>query len=178
MQSTHARNDIRYDQALYIRELQIFLRELAFQDNRIPLINIDSVFGPETTAAVSAFQRIYSLPITGDVDRITWETIVAVYRVTIRQRLQPGSISPFASPVTLIQEGDEGDTVMIVQLMLVALSRRFMNIPMVGTRGYMDTATVNAVKAFQKIFRLPVTGRVDMATWNQLAIAYNTYGIW
>lgn len=178
MPNTSVRNDIRYDQALYTRELQIFLRELAFHDNRIPLINVDGVYGPETSSSVSAVQTIYGLPVTGDVDRLTWETVVAVYRILVRQRLGPGGISPFPSPVTLIQEGDEGDIVMILQLMLVALSRRFVNIPMVGTRGHMDMATVNAVKAFQKIFGLPVTGQVDMATWNQLATAYNRYGIW
>lgn len=178
MPNSSGRNDIRYDQALYTRELQIFLRELAFHDDRIPKVNVDGVYGPETTAAVSAVQTIYGLPVTGEADRLTWETIVAIYRVLIRQQLAPGAITPFLSSVTLIQEGDEGDLVMILQLMLVALSRRFNNIPAVGTRGRMDLATVNAVKAFQEIFGLPVTGEVDFSTWNQLASAYNRYGLW
>ena len=48
-------NNIQVDQALYIRELQTFLRAIAFQDNRIPQIVIDGIYCPETTAAVAAF---------------------------------------------------------------------------------------------------------------------------
>ena len=71
-------NDIRKDQNLYIRELQSTLRDLHFQDDRIPLINIDGVFGPETTAAVKTAQRLGGFSETGRVDYEFWTWLFAV----------------------------------------------------------------------------------------------------
>ena len=39
--------------------------------------------------------------------------------------------------------------------------------------GIFDTATEDAVRAFQEKNALPVTGRADLATWEALLAAYN-----
>ncbi len=46
----------------------------------IPFVQPDGIFGPETTAAVTAFQRIYGLEPTGIVDEETWNKLISVYR--------------------------------------------------------------------------------------------------
>lgn len=46
----------------------------------IPPVELDGVFGPETTAAVIAFQRLYGIEPDGIVDEETWNRIVSVYR--------------------------------------------------------------------------------------------------
>ena len=67
-------NDIRFDRALYIREVQEYLRRIE-PDSTIALIP-DGVFGPETAAAVLRFQRLVAIEETGIIDYITWMQIV------------------------------------------------------------------------------------------------------
>ncbi|MFA6983175.1 MAG: peptidoglycan-binding domain-containing protein [Sedimentibacter sp.] len=44
-------------------------------------IVVDGVFGPDTTAAVIAFQILYGLPVTGVVDLETWSRLSEVYQL-------------------------------------------------------------------------------------------------
>ena len=46
----------------------------------IPYVEPDGIFGPETTASVKAFQRIYGLDANGIVAEETWNRIVNIYR--------------------------------------------------------------------------------------------------
>ena len=46
----------------------------------IPYVQPDGRYGPETTAAVTVFQRIYGLEPTGIVDEETWNKLISVYR--------------------------------------------------------------------------------------------------
>ena len=61
-----------------VRNLQSMLRSISLYYNNIPVIAVDGIFGPTTTNAVKEFQRVYSLPITGEVDIITFEEIVRI----------------------------------------------------------------------------------------------------
>ncbi|MGI6265230.1 MAG: peptidoglycan-binding domain-containing protein [Acutalibacteraceae bacterium] len=70
-------NDLRYDEAMYIRELQGYLRSLSYRWPELPLLGIDGVYGSQTADAVAAFQRWFRLEETGITDRITWEMIAA-----------------------------------------------------------------------------------------------------
>ena len=72
-------NNIMHDEPLYIREIQNWLRALAFSDERIPLIAVDGIYGPETTQAVRAFQEITGLPATGTVDKATWDAVYIAF---------------------------------------------------------------------------------------------------
>lgn len=71
-------NDIRFDRALYIREVQEYLRRVE-PDAEIAVIP-DGIFGVETTAAVEKFQRLVALEVTGIVDDITWTQLVDAVR--------------------------------------------------------------------------------------------------
>ena len=52
----------------YVREFQTALRELSRYNLLIPRISVDGIYGPETAAAVAAFQGAHGLPVTGEVD--------------------------------------------------------------------------------------------------------------
>lgn len=64
-----------YDSRNNIFELQSMLRRISLNHN-IPLINPDSIFGPETSEAVRDVQNISGIPVTGKVDYLTWTTIL------------------------------------------------------------------------------------------------------
>ncbi len=59
--------------------LEIILNFLAARRPEIPAVEVGDVFGPDTTAAVIAFQSLYGLPITGVVDEETWNKLFEVY---------------------------------------------------------------------------------------------------
>jgi peptidoglycan hydrolase-like protein with peptidoglycan-binding domain len=60
--------------------LQEYLSFISTLVPDIPAVNPDGIFGPETRAAVVAFQNYYGLPATGAVNEATWNRIVEVYR--------------------------------------------------------------------------------------------------
>ena len=62
-----------------VTQLQTFLRTIAQNDNRVPLISVDGVYGDRTKAAVQAVQRIKGLPDNGSVGPLTWNAIVDLY---------------------------------------------------------------------------------------------------
>ena len=48
-------------------------------------VEVGSAFGPDTTAAVIAFQTLYGLPATGIVNEETWNKISEVYQLYISE---------------------------------------------------------------------------------------------
>ena len=60
-----------------IQELLAFISTVVPE---IPTVELNGFFGPETTAAVIAFQRMYGIEPDGIVDEETWNKIVDVYR--------------------------------------------------------------------------------------------------
>ena len=83
-----------------VRHLQYMLAVLAEYIDEIPSVEIDGIFGPRTAEAVRAAQRYFGLPITGTVDRDTWDEIydqfAGIENTTLRSEVtypQPGSNS-------------------------------------------------------------------------------------
>ncbi len=69
-----------YDKRNNIFELQSMLRRISFLEDSVRLINPDSLFGSETTQAVKQVQQFTGIPVTGDVDLLTWNTILSLIR--------------------------------------------------------------------------------------------------
>ena len=62
-----------------VTQLQTFLRVIAQNNNAVPLITVDGIFGDKTKAAVSAVQKLAGLPQNGAVGPLTWNAIVNLY---------------------------------------------------------------------------------------------------
>ena len=62
-----------------VRTLQEQLNRIAQVYTVIPRISVDGQYGRQTANAVSAFQRIFNLTVTGVVDRATWYKISQIY---------------------------------------------------------------------------------------------------
>ncbi len=167
-------NDINRDEAIYVREIQEFLRTLELSRNNRSSVPVDGIYGPMTTAAVENFQRQYNLQITGVVDRQTYYKIVDEYNDLLARAFNPTAIDAF-SPQDgyIIRPGDTGDAVVFLNTMLRTVSVLFQNVPRPeGYDTYSET-TESAVKAMQKILGLPATGVVNRLTWNGITNLYN-----
>lgn len=62
-----------------VRTIQDQLNRISDVYTAIPKVAVDGSYGPQTAEAVSAFQRIFDLPVTGVVDRPTWYRISNIY---------------------------------------------------------------------------------------------------
>ena len=68
--------------------------------------------------------------------------------------------------------GATGQKVEQMQEQLNAISNNYPLIPRIAVDGIYGEETQNAVKVFQKIFGLPVTGIVDYRTWYKIQEIY------
>jgi peptidoglycan hydrolase-like protein with peptidoglycan-binding domain len=121
------------DQGPAVTHLQELLRAVGAP------VTVDGIFGPDTKAAVVAFQESEGIPASGVVGSVTL-------------RLLETAASQAALDLSL---GSTGPAVRILQRQLTALG---YNVG--GIDGIFGAATQAAVEAFQRAEGLPVTGVV------------------
>ena len=79
---------------------------------------------------------------------------------------------PSSWPGTNLQEGIRSDKVRQMQEQLNAISSIYTAIPTIAVDGVFGPGTEAAVREFQSIFGLPVTGIVDYRTWYKISEIY------
>lgn len=67
-----------------VRQMQEQLNAIASVYSSIPAVAVDGVYGPQTEAAVRAFQQTFGLPANGIVDLPTWYKISGIYVAVTR----------------------------------------------------------------------------------------------
>lgn len=160
-----------------VRTLQIRLNRISDNYPAIPKIAIpDGVFSFDTEDAVKEFQRIFGLTPDGVVGNATWYRILFLYNA-VKRLNELNSEGIALSEVTKqyageSKIGDSGAQTQNIQYFLSYLSEFYSEIPQINIDGVFGVQTENAVKSFQALFELPVTGRVDLATYDTL---YRTY---
>lgn len=155
-----------------IRSLQTMLRVIAEDDPTHDRIVPDGIYGPETTAAVSTFQRKHGLPVTGVTDQATWESIVAVYNPALVRIDAAQSIDIILNSGQVIRRGERNPHMYLVQAMLQVLSDVYKSVAQPTHTGILDDPTADALSTFQILSGLPMTGNLDKHTWKHLALQY------
>lgn len=151
-----------------VRSLQTMLRVLAEDDNRLPAVIPDGIYGPATMQAVSAFQRQNRLPVTGITDQSTWDTIVNVYESALIRIEKAQPIEILLDPREVFRYGDSSPYIYLLQSMLTQLSGDHPTITPPGHSGIIDDSTQDALRGFQTLAGLPVNGEMDKITWKYL----------
>ncbi|MBO5203515.1 MAG: peptidoglycan-binding protein [Clostridia bacterium] len=160
-----------------VRSVQIRLNRISDNYPSIPKIAIpDGVFSFDTEDAVRRFQEVFSLTPDGIVGPATWYRIQLIYNA-VKRLNELNSEGIRLDEVTQqypgqLSEGDVGSEVNNVQYLLAYLAQFYNTIPSVAVDGIYGSATADAVRSFQRTFELPVTGAVDLPTWD---IMYRTY---
>lgn len=164
----------RGSQGEYVRAIQRQLLRIRQDYPAIPAISSSTgYFGPETEAAVRAFQRIFDLTPDGIVGPATWYALSRVYTsVTGLSEIEgeglplPDAVVPY--PGRLLRQGSRGDAVRTLQRYLNDLASAYGALLPVNADGIFGPQTRNAVLAFQGLFDLAADGIVGPATWNRL----------
>ncbi len=79
---------------------------------------------------------------------------------------------PASWPGYNLNIGASGDDVRMIQEQLNAIGNAYSLIPKVAVTGQYNEQTAEAVRTFQSIFNMPVTGIVDLPTWYRLSGIY------
>lgn len=155
----------------HIREIQEYLYAMSFYNDNIIRVIPDGIFGTETSLSVRSFQTEYDLPVTGEVDKDTWNKIVKTYRDYVA--LPPCTIDAFPSPTFILSNEHKGTLVYILQAMIKAIGLTYDNIPNIKVTGIYDDDTATAVKFIQQIANLNPTGFTNRLTWNVIVMTYS-----
>ena len=155
-----------------IRSLQTMLRVIAEDDPTHLRIVPDGIYGPETTAAISTFQRKHGLPVTGVTDQATWEAVVAVYTPALVRIDAAQPVDVILNPGQVIRRGESSPQIYLVQSMLKVLSDVYKSIAEPTHSGILDEPTSDSLSSFQILSGLPMTGTLDKHTWKHLALHY------
>ena len=144
----------------------------------IPLINDTlGIYTEEVEKAVKKFQEIFSLPITGIVDKATWYKIKYVY-TSVKKLSDLYSEGLSKDEVTLLYNdelkyGDTGIEVEFIHYYLDAIAFLDPDIPRLRTNSIYNNDTITMVKAFQQKYNLPVTGVFTYQDFKVIKDVYN-----
>lgn len=157
-----------------VANLQRYLRQLAYHTPEIRQVPVDGIFESATQAALADYQQFAGLPVTGAADALTWERLYADYLASVAYYAPPVPVNLFArTPVGYhMDTGAVGADVAALQYMLGQLSLLYPLTPPAVTGRY-DQESADAVRDFQALVTLPVTGRVDILTWNAVTDRFN-----
>lgn len=136
------------DRGTAVTNLQYTLYELGYYDG-----DIDGVFGTTTKDAVRAFQIRNKLSVDGKAGSATMKKLYSSSAVPAQA---------VDNDFDTLEKGDKGEIVISLQDTLVQLGY------MSDVTGLYDTATVEAVKLFQKYNGLSVDGKAGASTQKKL----------
>ncbi len=115
---------------------------VAALERALGMRSVDTVFGYGTVGYVKAFQKAKGLPVTGAVDRATWDAL----------ELTAHPLLPYRG--TVVREGSRGPAVKALQ--------RALHLKADGVFGPQTKA---AVKSAQKRGHIASTGAVGVLGW-------------
>ena len=79
---------------------------------------------------------------------------------------------PASWPGYTLEEGSSGEKVRQMQEQLNVIAGAYPALPKITADGIYGPATAEAVREFQSVFGLPVTGKVDYSTWYKISEIY------
>ena len=158
------------DTGLAVRELQYLLAFVGAFVQSVRPIEIDGIFGSNTRASVADFQAYKGLPVTGNVDRATWEALYSEYRELVSSLPEDYySSSTVPYPGSPLRVGSTGAYVRTLQEYLNLISDTYPSIPKLTVDGQFGSATRAAVQTYQRLFGIEPSGVVASYTWQRIA---------
>lgn len=155
-----------------IREIQLALRTISRFNPQIPLVVIDGIYSPQTADAVAIFQRVEELPITGNVDSVTFRRLIE--SAASLNDIAALPIPAFPHPAHLIRPYERSEIVPFLKAMLSSVTENYSNIPLVSLSDVYDEPSIEAVRILQRMHELEDNGIVDREVWNILVNLFAT----
>lgn len=158
-----------------VRSLQYMLGRLAQEYWFLPQLAVDGIFGERTLEAVMLFQRELHQPVTGVVDRGTWESI-REHWLKLEERLQePRALRGFPGEGSQVAPGESAEYLILSQIMFQLLGRYLNGITVASTNGTHDAPSADNVRWLQRAGGVPETGIMDGKAWDLLSRLYELF---
>lgn len=161
-----------------VRTIQVELNRISQNYPAIPKIYpANGIFGESTTQALSTFQSIFDLPVSGIVNKATWYKLKYIYNAVkglselTGEGLTPEEVAePWGSDLRF---GDYGQKVRSLQYYLNVIAYFNPEIPSVTADGVFGNATLDQVRAFERFYGINPDGVVDFKTWEFINEIYD-----
>lgn len=155
--------------------LQYFLSVIGLFNSEFPQVEQSGVFDEDTERAVLTLQENNGLPVTGVVDKATWDLIYDQFRgitFILPALLTTLPVEPYDG--VILRQGSTGERVELLQKYLNAIAEVYADVPTVAVEGVFGPQTAASVREFQRLFGLADDGLVGEATWNTLLDVYES----
>ncbi|WP_242631562.1 peptidoglycan-binding protein [Sedimentibacter sp. zth1] len=160
------------DSGIWVRLIQYYVRAIACYYGDIPMIELTSYFGPETTEAVKALQTKFDIIIDGVVGIQTWAVLDKIYRKIYSEISEGCFKNKTIYPGYLLSKGMGDKNVTLMQTYLEKIYQYYPFIPKVSVTGIFDEQTEAAARAIQREYLGIDTGLIGPATWSKIAELY------
>ena len=160
-----------------VKALQHMLMRLSLVYDALPTVAESGRFDENTLEAVLRFQKEFAPPVTGVVDRRTWQKIFEQWELAEEKLLPPRPVRAFPGNGKQAQPGEWKEYMALPQTMFRSLSHYFEGIEPGGTDGRHGEESVRNVLWLQRAAGLNPTGIMDQPTWNVLSRLYETFVI-
>ena len=154
-----------------VAEIQRYLLRVAYSNDRIPKITVSGDYSPATRAAVSAFQEVSALPVTGEVDFATWQSLYSAFLLARAKEEKSVFLEEEWFDMRL---GDTGHGVVVLQSRLGEFSRIYPTVISPSVTGQYGLATAEAVRAIQRSYGEYADGIVTLPLWNRMDRDYRS----
>jgi len=162
-----------------VRTIQTWLNRIRVNFPAIPQVTVSGVYGPQTEAAVRAFQGIRSLSAVtpnGVVDRTTWFNLSRAFSAVKRlgELTSEGIIIGVGRtpPTDIIRQGARGTLVGRAQYMMNFISQFYPDVPSPIEDFNFGPGFAADVREFQRLFGLNPDGIIGPLTWRMLYYVY------
>ena len=158
-----------------VTSLQEMLRTIAYVDRSVPFLRPTGQFDEATLEAVMTFQKCHGLPVTGVVDRRTWDAISQAFLRAWGTISPPATLTYFPPETPSVQPGQSSPLLPLVQEIFRGLAHTLADVDPAPSTGILDEATQANLRLVQQRANLPVTGQLDRKTWNILLRLFDTF---
>lgn len=160
-----------------VRVIKVQLNRISDNYPAIPKnTTINEIFDSELEKSVRAFQKIFSLPENGIIDKATWYKIKYIYNAVKKvSDLYSEGISIDEAKLLYKSElklGDSGIRVNELKNFLETISLFDSEIPYLPLTDTFDKNMQEVVMAFQNKYKLPATGVINSQTWAKIQSVY------
>ncbi len=153
-----------------VRQIQQSLRIISKNEEKIPEVFVDGIFGNETAAAVKAYQKDRGFEPNGIVDNETWDSLNESANKHSANTDHPFPIVPFIDTVSIAKAGERRRSVYFVQLMFREISKKYCGFDDIELDGINDGTTLESIKTVQRCADIDnEDGTLDKATWDIIA---------
>ena len=153
-----------------VRQVQQSLRILSKNEEKIPEVFVDGIFGNETAAAVGEYQKDRGFEPNGIVDNDTWDSIIESANRHSSNIGPPCSIAPFIDTVSIAKKGERRHSVYFVQLMFREIALKYCGFDDIEIDGINDGTTLESIKMVQNCAGIDDgDGTLDKKTWDIIA---------